>query len=163
MCEEEVSVQKLLRRLQEMTNWRDRKAIVGTIPVSTDVSLSCQLLQLRSSLWELWTFIFFKEKIPFIFKMTGNSLQEALLFFFFFFLVLYTPVVCVGKNIQAFCFVFFCLQLVCSVFCDGALVVVSLLCSLYPCHDQTFVPLCRSSPAGNMFPHKSNLPMKILW
>lgn len=39
--EEEVSVQKLLRRLQEMTNWRDRKAIVGKMPVSMDVSLSC--------------------------------------------------------------------------------------------------------------------------
>lgn len=42
--EEEVSVQKLLRRLQEMTNWRDRKVIVGKTPVSMDVSLSCQLL-----------------------------------------------------------------------------------------------------------------------
>lgn len=39
--EEEVSVQKLLRRLQEMRDWRDRKAIVGKIPVSMDVSLSC--------------------------------------------------------------------------------------------------------------------------
>lgn len=88
-----MSVQKLLRRLQEMTNWRDRKAIVGKIPVSMYVSLSCQLLQLRSSLWELWTFIFFKEKIPFIFKMTGNSLQEALLFLFFFGLI-YSSSVC---------------------------------------------------------------------
>lgn len=57
-----MSVQKLLRRLQEMTNWRDRKAIVGKIPVSMDVSLSCQLLQLGSSLWELWTFIFSKKE-----------------------------------------------------------------------------------------------------
>lgn len=76
--EEEVSVHKLLRRLQEMTNWRDRKVIVGKIPVSMDVSLSC----LRNSLWELWTLLFFfKEKIFFIFKMTGNSLQKALYFF----------------------------------------------------------------------------------
>lgn len=42
--EEEVSVQKLLRRLQEMTNWRDREVTVGKTAVSMDVSLTCQLL-----------------------------------------------------------------------------------------------------------------------
>lgn len=39
-----MSVQKLLRRLQEMINWRDRKLTVGEIPVSMDVSPSCELL-----------------------------------------------------------------------------------------------------------------------
>lgn len=131
--EEEMSVQKLLRRLQEMTKWRDRKVTVGKIPVSMDVSLSCQLLQLRNSLWELWILFFFSKKKYLSFSKWLEIPYRKLPIFFFFFFVLYTPVVCVGKHIQVFllvCLFFFCLQLVCSVFCDGALVVVSLLSSL---------------------------------
>lgn len=109
--------------------------------------------------------LFFSKKKYLLFSKWLEIPYRKLSFFFFpfFFLILYTPVVCVGKNKHSSIFIIFCLQLVCSVFCDGALVVVSLLCSLQPCHDQTSVSLCRSSPAGNMFPHKSNLPMKILW
>lgn len=43
-----------------------------------------------------------------------------------FFFVLYTPVACVGKDVQVFYFSF------CCVFCDAALVIPSLLLSLYP-------------------------------
>lgn len=68
VCEEEVSVLKLLRRLQEMTNWRDRKAFVGknTSFHGCEFELSVSLAE-KQPLGAL-DFIFFSKKKYFSFS-----------------------------------------------------------------------------------------------